>query len=147
MKRTFERSARPAGFRQWRMSTISGPQWREWREWRGGSRNADGGGETWSVIASLVETCKLIGVDLQAHLANLTARIATGDPQSQIDLLPCAQAPQQLKALACSTTDGRSCVKTTCSRPMGSSVRLTGSSMTLICLGPAPGPPFRRQAP
>lgn len=72
------------------MSTISGPQWREWREWRGGSRNADGGGETWSVIASLVETCKLIGVDPQAHLANLTARIATGDPQSQIDLLPCA---------------------------------------------------------
>lgn len=87
MKRTFERSARPAGFKQWRMSTISGPQW---REWRGGSRNADGGGEQWSVIASLVETCKLIGVDPQAHLANLIARIVAGDPQSQTDLLPCA---------------------------------------------------------
>lgn len=72
------------------MSTISGPQWREWREWRGGSRNANGGGEPWSVIASLVEPCKLIGVDPQAHLANLIARIVAGDPQSQIDLLPCA---------------------------------------------------------
>jgi multicomponent Na+:H+ antiporter subunit A len=42
------------------------------------------------VSAFLHSATMVIGVDPQAHLANLTARIATGDPQSQIDLLPCA---------------------------------------------------------
>jgi len=62
---------------------------------------SDGGGEHWATIASLVETCKLNGVDPQAYLANVIARIVAGHPQNQIDdLLPWVYAPAQLKAVA-----------------------------------------------
>ena len=62
---------------------------------------SDGGGEHWATIASLVETCKLNGVDPQAYLADVIARIVAGHPQSQIDdLLPWAYAPAPLKAVA-----------------------------------------------
>jgi transposase len=62
---------------------------------------SDGGGEHWATIASLVETCKLNGVDPQAYLAEVIARIVAGHPQSQIDdLLPWAYAPAPLKAVA-----------------------------------------------
>ena len=62
---------------------------------------SDGGAEHWAVVASLVETCKLNGVDPQAYLADVIARIVAGHPQSQIDdLLPWTYAPQQLKAVA-----------------------------------------------
>ncbi len=39
---------------------------------------SDRGGEHWAIIASLVETCKLCGVDPQAYLADVLSRIATG---------------------------------------------------------------------
>jgi hypothetical protein len=62
---------------------------------------SDGGGEHWATIASLVETCKLNGVDPQAYLADVIARIVAGHPQSQIDdLSPSAYAPATLKAVA-----------------------------------------------
>ena len=62
---------------------------------------SDGGGEHWATIASLVETCKLNGVDPQAYLAEVIARIVAGHPQSQIDdLLPWAYATAPLKAVA-----------------------------------------------
>jgi transposase len=62
---------------------------------------SDGGGEHWATIASLVEACKLNGVDPQAYLADVIARIVAGHPQSQIDdLLPWAYAPAPLKAVA-----------------------------------------------
>jgi len=62
---------------------------------------SDGGAEHWAVIASLVETCKLNGVDPQAYLADVIARIVAGHPQSQIDdLLPWAYATPPLKAVA-----------------------------------------------
>ena len=52
---------------------------------------SDRGGRTWAVIASLVETCKLNGVDPQACLADVIARIVGGRPQSRLDdLLPWA---------------------------------------------------------
>ena len=52
---------------------------------------SDQGGQTWAVIASLVETCKLNGVDPQAYLADIITRIVGGHPQSQLDdLLPWA---------------------------------------------------------
>jgi transposase len=52
---------------------------------------ADGGGEHWAIIASLIETCKLIGVDPQAYLADVITRIVNGHPNNQIDkLLPWA---------------------------------------------------------
>lgn len=62
---------------------------------------SDRGGEHWATIASLVETCKLNGVDPQAYLAEVIARIVAGHPQSQIDdLLPWAYTPASLKAVA-----------------------------------------------
>lgn len=62
---------------------------------------SDGGGEHWATIASLVETCKLNGVDPQAYLAEVIARIVAGHPQSQIDdLLPWTYATAPLKAVA-----------------------------------------------
>jgi transposase len=62
---------------------------------------SDGGGEHWATIASLVETCKLNGVDPQLYLTDVIARIVAGHPQSQIDdLLPWAYAPAPLKAVA-----------------------------------------------
>ena len=50
---------------------------------------SDRGGEHWAIIASLVETCKLNGVDPQAYLADIITRIVGGIPQSRLDdLLP-----------------------------------------------------------
>jgi transposase len=50
---------------------------------------SDGGGEHWAVIASLIETCKLNGVDPQAYLTDVITRIVNGHPNSRIDeLLP-----------------------------------------------------------
>jgi transposase len=50
---------------------------------------SDGGGEHWAVVASLIETCKLVGVDPQSYLADVIARIVSGHPNSRIDdLLP-----------------------------------------------------------
>jgi transposase len=62
---------------------------------------SDGGAEHWAVVASLVETAKLNGVDPQAYLADVITRIVAGHPQSGLDeLLPWAYAPQPLKAVA-----------------------------------------------
>ena len=50
---------------------------------------SDGGGEHWAVIASLIETCKLNGVDPYAYLADVISKIVNGHPNSCIDeLLP-----------------------------------------------------------
>jgi hypothetical protein len=46
---------------------------------------SDGGGEHWAVIASLIETCKLIGVEPRAYLADVITRIVNLHPNSQID--------------------------------------------------------------
>jgi transposase len=63
---------------------------------------SDGGGEHWAIIASLVETCKLCGIDLQAYLADTLTKIVNGHLNSQIDeLLPWAYAmPMALKNVA-----------------------------------------------
>ncbi|HEY0293103.1 MAG TPA: IS66 family transposase [Hansschlegelia sp.] len=63
---------------------------------------SDGGGEHWAVVASLIETCKLCGVDPFAYLADVITRIVNGHPNSQIDdLLPWAYATaQELKNVA-----------------------------------------------
>ena len=50
---------------------------------------SDGGGEYWAILASLIETCKLNGIDPQAYLADILARIANGYPINRVDeLLP-----------------------------------------------------------
>jgi hypothetical protein len=62
---------------------------------------ADGGGEHWTDIASLVETAKLNAVAPQAYLADVLTRIVSGHPQARIDdLLPWAYAATNLKAVA-----------------------------------------------
>jgi transposase len=63
---------------------------------------SDGGAEHWAVMASLIETCKLIGVDPQTYLADVITRIVNGHPQSRLDdLLPWAYPPATaLKAVA-----------------------------------------------
>jgi hypothetical protein len=63
---------------------------------------SDGGAEHWAVIASLIETCKLLGVEPHAYLAEIITRIVNGHPQSRLDdLLPWAYpAMPQLKAVA-----------------------------------------------
>ena len=50
---------------------------------------SDGGAEHWAVVASLVETCKLIGVEPLAYLTDVITRIVDGHPNSRLDeLLP-----------------------------------------------------------
>ncbi len=49
---------------------------------------SDGGGENWAIVASLVETCKLCGVDPQAYLAGTLAKIVDGHLNRQIDGSP-----------------------------------------------------------
>ncbi len=48
---------------------------------------SDEGGEHWAAVASLVETCKLNGVDPQRYLADLLTRLVEGWPQSHLDEL------------------------------------------------------------
>ena len=63
---------------------------------------SDSGAEHWAVVASLIETCKLIGVEPRAYLTDVIARIVNGHPQSRLDdLLPWAYpTTPHLKAVA-----------------------------------------------
>jgi transposase len=62
---------------------------------------SDGGGEHWAVIASLIETCKMNGVDPQAYLRDVLARIVARRPMGRIDeLLPFAYVSAADKAAA-----------------------------------------------
>jgi transposase len=63
---------------------------------------SDGGGDNWAVVATLIENCKLSGVDSYAYLADVLDKIVNGHPNSAIDdLLPWAYAsPVPLKAVA-----------------------------------------------
>src|SRR5271156_4028810 len=63
---------------------------------------SDGGAEHWAVIASLIETCKLIEVEPHGYLADVITRIVSGHPQSRLnELLPWAYpATPKLKAVA-----------------------------------------------
>lgn len=52
---------------------------------------SDGGAEHWAVIASLIETCKLAGVEPPGYLTDVISRIVNDHPQSRLDeLLPWA---------------------------------------------------------
>lgn len=52
---------------------------------------SDGGAEHWAVIASLIETCKLAGVEPHGYLTDVISRIVNDHPQSRLDeLLPWA---------------------------------------------------------
>jgi transposase len=49
--------------------------------------SGDDGGERWARIASLVETCKLNGVDPHRYFTDVLTRLVNGWPQSRIDEL------------------------------------------------------------
>ena len=52
---------------------------------------SDGGGRTGRSIASLIETCKLNGVDPQAYMADALSKIINGHLASKLDeLMPWA---------------------------------------------------------
>ena len=63
---------------------------------------SDSGAERWATIASLIETCKLIGVEPYAYLADVITRIVDSHPNSRLDeLLPWAYpAAPNFKAVA-----------------------------------------------
>ena len=52
---------------------------------------SNGGSEHWAVIPSLIETCKLVGVEPHAYLADVITDIVNDHPNSRInELLPWA---------------------------------------------------------
>jgi len=56
---------------------------------------SDEGAETWSGLASLIETCKLNGVNPQTYFTDLLTRLVNGWPQQRIDeLMPWHWASQ-----------------------------------------------------
>ena len=57
---------------------------------------SDEGGENWANLASLIETCKLNGINPQAYFTDLLTRLVNGWPQNRIDeLMPWHRAPKQ----------------------------------------------------
>jgi transposase len=61
----------------------------------------DQGAENWACIASLIETCKLHGVDPQAYLADVLTRLVNLWPASRLDeLMPWAWAAEHAQRLA-----------------------------------------------
>jgi transposase len=55
---------------------------------------SDGGAENWAVVASLIETCKLNGVDPQAYMADVLLKIVNGHLASKLaELMPWAYTP------------------------------------------------------
>ena len=56
----------------------------------------DRGADHWATVASLIETCKLNGVDPQAYLASVLSRLVNGWPMRKIDdLMPWAYVVRQ----------------------------------------------------
>ena len=57
---------------------------------------SDEGGENWACLASLIETCKLNGVNPQAYFTDILTRLVNGWPQKRIDeLMPWLWMPEQ----------------------------------------------------
>jgi hypothetical protein len=63
---------------------------------------SDGGAENWAIVASLIETCKINGVDPQAYMTDVLTKIVDGHLASKLDeLMPWAYAqPVALKDVA-----------------------------------------------
>ncbi|PYE85185.1 IS66 family transposase [Phyllobacterium leguminum] len=52
---------------------------------------SDGGGDRWAIVCSLVETCKLNGIEPYAYLADVLQRMIDGHPVNRLDeILPWA---------------------------------------------------------
>ncbi len=64
---------------------------------------SDGGGNRWAIVCSLIETCKLNGVEPYAYLTDVLTRMVDGHPVNRLDeLLPWVWKPDDRRA-----TDGR----------------------------------------
>jgi hypothetical protein len=62
---------------------------------------SEGGAEHWAILASLIETCKLNGVEPQGYIEDVITRLVNGHLQSRIDeLLPWAYAPKAISEAA-----------------------------------------------
>jgi transposase len=48
---------------------------------------SDGGCQHWAVIASLIETCKLNGIEPHAYLTDVITQFVNGHPNSRVDQL------------------------------------------------------------
>jgi len=58
---------------------------------------SDEGGSNWALLASLIEACKLNGVNPQTYFTELLTRLVTGWPQQRIDeLMPWRWPAQQI---------------------------------------------------
>jgi transposase len=61
----------------------------------------DGGAIHWAVTASIVKTCKMLGVNSQAYITDVLTKIVQGWPNSRIDeLMPWAWKPPTVEAKA-----------------------------------------------
>jgi transposase len=50
---------------------------------------SDEGAQNWAMLASLIETCKLHGVNPEAYLTDVLARLANGWPNKRLsELMP-----------------------------------------------------------
>jgi hypothetical protein len=68
----------------------------------------DGGAENWACLASLIETCKLHGVDPQAYFADVLAKLVNLWPQARLDeLMPWTWAAKPYIPSARSVNLGR----------------------------------------
>ncbi|MBB6253396.1 IS66 family transposase [Nitrospirillum iridis] len=66
----------------------------------------DRGAENWAVIASLIETCKLQGVNPEAYLADVLTRLVDGWPNARlVELTPWAWAEAQVVAMGPAVTE------------------------------------------
>ncbi len=94
---------------------------------------SDSGAAHWATIASLIETCKLTGVDPQAYLADVISCIVNGHPQNRIDeLLPLGirtDASPQKRGL-------RTTLTTRVATPEFESVRSASHSRSVFMAGP-----------
>lgn len=58
----------------------------------------DQGAANWAAVASLIETCKLNGINPQVYFTELLTRLVNGWPQARIDeLMPWHQAASPLQ--------------------------------------------------
>jgi hypothetical protein len=63
---------------------------------------SDAGAQRWAIVASLIETCKLNGVEPFAYMTDVLQRMVAGHPINRLDeLLPWSWKAQAAAAPSC----------------------------------------------
>ena len=71
------------------------PNWTEFNRKNALFAGSDEGAENWAMLASLVETCKLHGVNPEAYLSDVLSKLVNNWPNSRLaELTPWAWAAQ-----------------------------------------------------